>query len=65
MLHSRVVALIQAEIAKLMREPAMTARTQPLGMVMKENGTARYAEFARQDIARYNKVIRRLGLQPN
>jgi tripartite-type tricarboxylate transporter receptor subunit TctC len=59
----QVVARLQAQVAKLMREPAMAARMEQLGMVMKENGTASYVEFAKQDSERYGEIVRRLGLQ--
>ena len=58
-----VVARVQAEVANLMREPAMAARMDQLGMIMKENGTASYVEFARRDSERYGEIVRRLGLQ--
>jgi tripartite-type tricarboxylate transporter receptor subunit TctC len=59
----QVVARLQAEVAKLMREPAMAARMEQLGMVMKENGTTRYVEFTKHDSERYGEIVRRLGLQ--
>jgi tripartite-type tricarboxylate transporter receptor subunit TctC len=36
---------------------------EQLGMVMKENGTARYVEFTKHDSERYGEIVRRLGLQ--
>jgi tripartite-type tricarboxylate transporter receptor subunit TctC len=60
----QVVARLQAEVAKLMREPAMATRMEQLGMVMKEDGTARYVEFTKHDSERYGEIVRRLGLQP-
>jgi tripartite-type tricarboxylate transporter receptor subunit TctC len=59
----RIVARLQAEAAKSMREPAMATRMTQLGMVMEENGTAHYAAFVRQDMARYEQAVRRLNLQ--
>jgi tripartite-type tricarboxylate transporter receptor subunit TctC len=59
----QVVARLQAEVAKLMREPAMATRMEQLGMVMKEDGTARYVEFTKNDSERYGEIVRRLGLQ--
>jgi tripartite-type tricarboxylate transporter receptor subunit TctC len=59
----QVVARLQAEVAKLMREPAMAARMEQLGMLMKENGTAHYLEFTSHDSERYGEIVRRLGLQ--
>jgi hypothetical protein len=46
-----------------MREPAMAARMQQLGMVMEENGTAHYAAFIERDLKRYAQVVRKLHLQ--
>ncbi len=59
----RVVARLQAEVAKSLREPTMVARMTQLGMVMEENGTANYAAFMRSDMARFDQVVRKLNLQ--
>jgi tripartite-type tricarboxylate transporter receptor subunit TctC len=59
----KIVARLQAEIAKVMREPAMAARMDQLGMVMAENGTANYIEFRKQDAERYATIVRKLNLQ--
>jgi len=59
----RIVARLQAEIAKSLREPAMATRMTQLGMVMEENGTANYAAFMRSDMARFDQVVRKLNLQ--
>jgi tripartite-type tricarboxylate transporter receptor subunit TctC len=59
----RIVARLQAEVAKALREPAMAARMTQLGMVMEENGTASYADFMRSDMARFEQVVRKLNLQ--
>jgi tripartite-type tricarboxylate transporter receptor subunit TctC len=58
-----VVAKLAAETAKLMREPAMTARMEQLGMIMEENGTANYLEFRKRDLARYTDIIHKLNLR--
>jgi len=62
-LSPKIVARLQAEIAKDLREPAMVARMTQLGMVTEENGTASYAAFMRNDMARYERVVRKLNLQ--
>jgi tripartite-type tricarboxylate transporter receptor subunit TctC len=62
-LAPNIVARLQAEIAKVMREPAMAARMEQLGMVMAENGTANYIEFRQQDAERYAAIVRKLHLQ--
>src|SRR6266478_2818092 len=49
----KIVARLQVEIARSMREPAMAARMAQLGMVMEESGTSHYAAFMREDMARY------------
>jgi tripartite-type tricarboxylate transporter receptor subunit TctC len=59
----RIVARLQAEVAKSLREPTMVARMTQLGMVMEENGTANYAAFMRSDMARFDQVVRKLNLQ--
>ncbi len=59
----KIVAQLQSEIARLMREPAMAARMAQLGMVMEENGTSQYAAFMREDVARYEQAVRKLNLQ--
>ena len=60
---AKIVARLQAEAAAVMREPAMAARMQQLGMVMQENGTAHYAKFIKDDIERYAAIVNKLGLQ--
>jgi tripartite-type tricarboxylate transporter receptor subunit TctC len=59
----QVVARIQAEVAKVMREPKMAARMEQLGMMMRENGTANYVDFAKHDAERYATIVHKLGLQ--
>jgi tripartite-type tricarboxylate transporter receptor subunit TctC len=59
----KIVARLQAEVAKLMREPALAGRMTQLGMVMEESGTSRYAAFMREDVARYEQAVRKLNLQ--
>ena len=59
----KIVARLQAEIARSMREPAMAARMAQLGMVMEEKGTASYMAFMKEDMARYDKAVKKLNLQ--
>ena len=59
----RIVARLQAEVAKSLREPTMVARMTQLGMVMEENGTASYTAFMRDDMARYEQAVQKLNLQ--
>lgn len=60
---AKVVARLQAETAKVMREPAMAARLTQLGIVMQEKGTAHYTQFMKEDMERYAAAVRRLNLQ--
>lgn len=59
----KIVARLQAETAKAMRDPAMAERTTQLGMVMQEKGTAQYAQFIKDDIERYAAAVRKLNIQ--
>jgi tripartite-type tricarboxylate transporter receptor subunit TctC len=60
-----VVTRLAAEAAKIMHEPAMTARMDQLGMLLRENGTASYVEFRKQDAERYANIVRKLNLHIN
>ena len=60
---AKVIARLQAETAKAMREPAMAARMKQLGMVMEENGTANYVQFMKLDMDRYAQAVSKLNLQ--
>jgi tripartite-type tricarboxylate transporter receptor subunit TctC len=59
----KIVARLQAEAAKDMREAAMAARMTQLGMVIEENGTEDYVRFMKYDMERYAQAVRKLGLQ--
>jgi tripartite-type tricarboxylate transporter receptor subunit TctC len=61
----QVVTRLAAEVAKLMREPEMTARMDQLGMLMRENGNANYIEFRKQDAERYANIVHKLNLHIN
>ena len=61
----QVVTRLAAEAAKVMREPQMTARMEQLGMIMREDGTANYVEYRKQDAERYANIVRRLNLHIN
>lgn len=64
-LPPQMVARLQAEAAKVMREPAMAKRMDQLGMILRENGTADYIEFRKQDAERYANIVHRLNLHTN
>jgi tripartite-type tricarboxylate transporter receptor subunit TctC len=58
-----VVARLQAECAKAMRDPGMVERMTQLGMVVQESGTAHYQRFMLDDLERYAVAVRQLGLE--
>jgi tripartite-type tricarboxylate transporter receptor subunit TctC len=60
---AKIVARLQAEAAKVIREPQMASRMKQLGMVMEENGTVNYAAFMKRDMARYAEAVHKLNLQ--
>lgn len=58
-----VVARLQTETAKVMREPTIAKRMEQLGIVMEENGTANYVQFRKDDLQRYADIVRKLNMQ--
>jgi tripartite-type tricarboxylate transporter receptor subunit TctC len=52
-----IVAKLQGAVATILREPAVAERMKTLGIHMSENGTAAYANFMREDLDRYTKVV--------
>ena len=58
-----IVATLQAETAKALRDPKVAERMVQLGVVMQENGTAHYQKFVRDDFDRYGAIVRKLNLQ--
>lgn len=52
-----IVAKLQGAVAKALREPAVAERMKTLGIHMAENGTAAYAQFMQDDLARYTKIV--------
>ena len=61
--RQKVVMRLQAEVAKVMREPGMVERMTQLGMLVQENGTAHYHKFMMDDLERYAAAVRKLNLQ--
>lgn len=56
-----VVARLQQAVAKALRESDMTERFLALGMEFRENGTADYAKFMKDDIDRYSAAVKDAG----
>jgi tripartite-type tricarboxylate transporter receptor subunit TctC len=59
----QVVARLQSEVAKAMRDPTMADRMTMLGMELQENGTEHYKQFMKEDLDRYAAAVQKLGLQ--
>ena len=60
-----IVKRLQAEVAKVMREPELAARMEQLGMIMEEDGTANYVDFIKRDVVRYGDIVRKLNITIN
>ncbi len=60
-----IVARLQSATAKVLREPDIAKRMITLGMQLQENGTAHYAQFMKDDLARYTSVIKSLNMGKN
>jgi tripartite-type tricarboxylate transporter receptor subunit TctC len=58
-----VIATLQAETAKALRDPKIAERLVQLGVIMQENGTAHYQKYLRDDMERYGSIVRKLSLQ--
>jgi tripartite-type tricarboxylate transporter receptor subunit TctC len=58
-----VVATLQAETAKALRDPKIAERMVQLGVIMRENGTAHYQKYIGDDIERYAAIVKKLNLQ--
>ena len=58
-----IVGKLQAAVAKVLREPEMAERMKTLGIHMAEKGTAAYANFMRDDLDRYTRIVNEFHLQ--
>ncbi len=58
-----IVGRLQSAVAKILREPEMTERMVTLGIHLRENGTASYAQFMKRDLERYTSVVNTIRLQ--
>lgn len=58
-----IVAKLQSAVAKILREPEMAQRMVTLGIHMEENGTAAYAKFMADDLARYTALVNAVHLE--
>ena len=62
-LPREIGARLQAAVAKALRERDVAERMANLGMVLREEGTERYARFAREDIERYVAAVKTAGIK--
>jgi tripartite-type tricarboxylate transporter receptor subunit TctC len=60
-----LVARLQSVVARALREPDIVERMAVLGMELRENGTADYVKFVKDDIARYRTAVDRFKLRLN
>ena len=60
---AKIIARLQAEAARVMREPATAARLKVLGMILREDGTANYQKYMLEEMARYAAIVRKLDIQ--
>jgi tripartite-type tricarboxylate transporter receptor subunit TctC len=58
-----IVARLQSAVAKILREPEMTERMVTFGIHLQEDGTASYAQFMKDDLERYTRVVNAVRLQ--
>ena len=58
-----VIKTLQAETAKALRDPKLAERMLQLGVIMRENGTAHYQAYVREDMDRYAAIVKKLNLQ--
>jgi tripartite-type tricarboxylate transporter receptor subunit TctC len=62
-LPREIGARLQSAVAKALRERDVAERMANLGMVLREEGTERYARFAREDIERYVAAVKTAGIK--
>jgi tripartite-type tricarboxylate transporter receptor subunit TctC len=58
-----IVSRLQQVVARAIREPDVAQRMAALGMELRENGTENYAQFMRDDIARYAAAVKASGVK--
>ena len=62
-LRRDIVARLQSSVAKALREPDVSGRMANLAMELRENGTEHYAQFVRDDMARYAAAVKAAGVK--
>jgi tripartite-type tricarboxylate transporter receptor subunit TctC len=62
-LSPEIAARLQRAVARIVREPDIAERMTQLGMELRENGTANYARFVRDEMARYAEAVKAAGVR--
>jgi tripartite-type tricarboxylate transporter receptor subunit TctC len=62
-LRRDIVARLQSSVAKALREPDVSGRMANLAMELRENGIEHYAQFVRDDMARYAAAVKAAGVK--
>ncbi|HUQ25000.1 MAG TPA: tripartite tricarboxylate transporter substrate binding protein [Burkholderiales bacterium] len=58
-----VLAKVNADVAKIVNAPEVKARLASQGIIISTNSPAEFAQFVREDNARWGKVIREAGIK--
>jgi tripartite-type tricarboxylate transporter receptor subunit TctC len=61
--RAKVVLQLQEQVAKALRVRELAERIAALGISVQENGTASYAQFMKDDVERYQQVVKKLHLE--
>lgn len=56
-------ARLQGAVAKALREPEVATRMANLAMELRENGTAHYVRFVKEDLDRYAAAVKAAGVK--
>src|SRR5258708_31113671 len=60
-----VVVRVQSAVARIVREREFAERMANLGMELREDGTANYVRFAKDDLERYAAAVKAAGGRPD
>jgi len=58
-----IVSRIHAEVTKIINAPELKSRLASQGILLSTNSPAEFAQFIREDNARWGKVIREAGIK--
>lgn len=60
-----ILAKLQAEIAKIVRSPAVSERIEELGATPVGNTSEQFAKFVKDEIVKWGKLAQEIGLKPD